>query len=279
MTAPSPADIFLQRTINEMTIDDEPSFAHVALYADLKAWLRVCNFKFRVLPPARAERADRVLLLNLTFWGANEGGDVLVCDAIPADVVTHIAWHNLAARALPALRADGAPSVAGLFLGEAIASAFDLYLVGALLGLVKKSEFLDSQVPAMADAAHAAGLGPNEFAELLASFAADPVRAFEDLRELLFDATIALFACRTVEQAAAALAVFDTHRLSSLLHHYELSNWVLYARAYGDAAPDARVAAIDATLRTEPDALAWLATNWLSPRIRSLNTESLGPLG
>ena len=269
MTASSTAGVFLQRTITEMTIDDERSFAHVALYADLKAWLRLSNFKFRIMPSTRDERPDRVLLLNLTFWGANEGGDILVCDAIPADVVTHVAWHNLAARALPALRADGAPSVAGLFLGEAIASAFDLFLVGSLLGRVKKSDFLDTQVPAMADAAHAAGLGPNEFAELLASFAADPVRAFEDLRELLFDATTALFACRTVEQAAVALASFDSHRFSPLLHHYELSNWVLYARAYGDASPDARVAAIDAALRTEPDALAWLTTTWLAPALAS----------
>jgi len=272
MTAPTPADVFLQRPITAMTIDDERAFAHVALYADLKASLRLSNFTFRIMPPARDERADRVLLLNLTFWGANQGGDVLVCDVIPADVVTHVAWHQLAARALPPVRADGAPSVAGLFLGEAIASAFDLYLVGSLLGRVKKSDFLDTQVPAMADAAHAAGLGPNEFAELLASFAADPVQAFSDLRTLLFDATNALYACRTVEQAAVALAAFDKHRFSALLHHYELSNWVLYARAYGDATPDARVAAIDTALRSEPDALAWLTTTWLAPVLASGRT-------
>ena len=274
MPAATPSAVFLQRTITEMTIDDERSFAHVALYADLKQWLRLSNFRFRIMPPARDERADRVLLLNLTFWGANQGGDVLVCDVIPADVVTHVAWHDLAARALPSLRPDGAPSVAALFLGEAIASAFDLYLVGSLLGRVKKSDFLDTQVPAMADAAHAAGLGPNEFAELLASFAADPVRAFADLRELLFDASTALYACRTVEQAAVALAAFDQHRFSALLHHYELSNWVLYARAYGDATPDPRAAAIDTALRTEPDALAWLTATWLAPALASGGTTA-----
>lgn len=262
--APTPPALSL-RTIDELTIEDAKSFRHVALYADLEEVLRRAKYPFRVLGDALEGRADRALLLNLTFWGADAGGDVLDAPTIPADVVAHAAWHHLAAKALPAV--GDAPSVDALFLGEAIASAFDLYLVGRLLGHARGSTFLETQVPAMAQAAAAAGLDESGFEAMLESIATDPERAFADLRELLFDATSALFACRTVEQASAALSLHDGHRFAALLHRYELSNWVLYARAYGAAGRDERARAIDARLRSEAQSLDWLVAEWVTPAI------------
>jgi hypothetical protein len=258
---------FRHRKLDELTIHDERSFRHVELYADLKEVLGRAGYSFRVLPPSAAARADRALLLNLTFWGADAGGDVLVDESIDADVVAHAAWHHLAARAMAAT-AGAKPSVEGLFLGEAVASAFDVYLVGRLLGHAPHSTFLESQVPAMADATGAAGLGEDAFEQMLESIAADPDRAFTDLRELLFDATTALFACHSPEEAYGALAAFDTHRFTSLLHRYELSNWVLYARAYGDARDgDPRARAVDRALRAEKASLDWLAAHWIAPAL------------
>jgi hypothetical protein len=254
-------------TLDQLTIEDERSFRHVGLYADLKEVLRRASYPFRVLPAALAGRADRALLLNLTFWGAEAGGDILESDAIPADVVAHAAWHHLAAKALPA-EPGARPSVDALFLGESIASAFDVYLVGRLLGHASDSSFLETQVPAMADTADAAGTSEEDFEALLEGIAADPERAFADLRALLFDATRALFACSDAGAALDALAAFDTHRFASLLHRFELSNWVLYARAYGDAQPDPRARIVDAALRREEDALAWLTRTWVSPALR-----------
>ena len=138
MPRSSPASAFSKRSVNELTIEDERSFRHVGLYADLKEVLFRAKYPFRVLPEGLAGRADRALLLNLTFWGAEAGGDVLESDTLPADVVAHAAWHHLAAKALPTI-AGAAPSVDALFLGEAIASAFDVYLVGRLLGHAKSS--------------------------------------------------------------------------------------------------------------------------------------------
>lgn len=266
MPRSSPARAFAKRLVNELTIEDERSFRHVAIYADLKQVLLRAEYPFRVLPEALAGRADRALLLNLTFWGADAGGDVLESETLPADVVAHAAWHHLAAKALPT-KAGGAPSVEALFLGEAIASAFDVYLVGRLLGHAKSSTFLESQVPAMADAADAAGMAEEDFEAMLESVAADPERAFTDLRELLFDATSALFACSSVDEAVEALAAFDGHRFAALLHRYELSNWVLYARAYGDDARDERARAIDGALRSEALPLEWLARAWITPAL------------
>jgi hypothetical protein len=258
---------FGYRRLDELTIRDERSFRHVELYADLKEVLRRAEYSFRVLPKSPSPRADRALLFNLTFWGADAGGDVLIDDHIDADVVAHAAWHHLAARAM-AGTVGARPSVEGLFLGEAVASAFDVYLVGRLLGHTPRSTFLETQVPAMADAADAAGLGEDDFEQMLEGIAADPDRAFSDLRELLFDATAALFACHRPEEAHAALAAFDTHRFASLLHRYELSNWVLYARAYGDDRDgDPRARALDHALREEKVGLDWLAAKWIAPAL------------
>jgi len=255
----------LHRTIDELKIEDERSFKHVGLYGDLKEVLRRSGYTVRVLPPALAGRWDRALFLNLTFWGAEAGGDVLERDRTPADVVAHMAWHHLAAKAFRGVT----PSADALFLGEAIASAFDVYLVGRLLGHAPESSFLETQVPAMAEAAQAAGMSDADFEKMLDGIAEDPERAFEDLRALLFDATRALLGCATAEDALAALAGFDGHRFAALLHRYEMSNWVLYAKVYapGAAAGDARVREVDASLRGAKVALDWLDEKWVRPAL------------
>jgi len=134
---------FSEYCIDELTVDDEPSFRPVGLYADLKEILRRSAYRFRVLPSELAGRWDRALLLNLTFWGADAGGDVLVDRHIPADVVAHAAWHHLASGALKT-EPGTPPSPEALFLGEAVASAFDVYLVGRLLGPAPDSSFLET---------------------------------------------------------------------------------------------------------------------------------------
>ncbi len=267
MQAPNPQPPAVQLRscgLDDLVIDDEASFRHVGLYADLKEVLRRDGYAFRLLPASSEGRWDRALLLNLTFWASGAGGDVLVDDHLSADVVAHVAWHHLASRALGS--AGSPQSAEALFLGEAVASAFDVYLVGRLLGHAPRSTFLATQVPAMADAAGAAGLSHRAFEALLRRIAADPDRAFEDLRELLYDATSALFACATAADGLAALAAFDRHPFAALLHRYELSNWVLYARAYAGRAhgPDERARQVDRAMRGEADALGWLANAWLT---------------
>lgn len=254
-----------ERTIDELTVDDEASFRHVELYGDLKDVLRSSGFKFRVMPDVASSRWERALFLNLTFWGANDGGDVLVDDRVPADVVAHVAWHHLSARAL----GDGPGTVLSadaLFLGEAIASAFDVYLIGRLLGHSPGSSFLSTQVSALADSASAAGMSEDDFEALLEGIAADPDRAFEDLRQLLFTATTTLAAANGVEEAMVALSRFEGHRFEALLHHYELSNWVLYARAYArdGSTPDARARRLHRELSEAAVPLDWLRAAWIA---------------
>lgn len=253
----------------DLVVDDEASFSHVGLYADLRRVVAESDHRFMVLRRnVRRATWDRAAFLNLTFWHPAEATDVLVDEHIPADVVAHIAWHLLASRHLAP--ASGPCSVPVLLLSEAIASAFDLYLVGRLLGHRPDADFLQTQVPAMAECAEGAGTSPEDFEALLETVAEDPERAFEDLRALLFDAATSLFEARDVGSAALVLEGLEERRFAPLLHHYELSNWVLYARAYGapeQAEDPAR--SLDTVLRSAPVALDWLDAHWVRPAIDS----------
>jgi len=120
-------------------------------------------------------------------------------------------------------------------------------------------------VPVMAEAAAQAGLDEAAFARLLEGVSAAPERAFEDLRALLVDVGTALYACADAEAAHGALEGFAGHRLAPLLHHFQLSNWLLYARAYAreDRSGADAVRALDEALRASPDSLAWIEARWL----------------
>ncbi len=256
-------------SLDELTIDDERSLRAVALYDRLKQALRRSAYRFSIPAPGATASWDRVLFLNLTYWGGPAAGDVLCDDHIPADVVAHVAWHQLASRQLAAREgAAAAPATAAaLMFGESIASAFDLYLVGRLLVTAPDCDFIATQVPIMAECAEAAGLPAAGFEALMQEVSREPERAFEDMRALLLDVVAALLPCADAGRAEQALSGFAGHRFEPLLHHFQLSNWILYARAHaGPPSPgDARVAELDTALRAAPVALDWLADHWLAP--------------
>jgi hypothetical protein len=230
----------------------------VALYGRLKQALRASDQRFLIPAPDETISWDRATFLNLTYW---TGADVLCEDHIPADVVAHVAWHHLAKVALQEI--PGPPPPSALFFAEAIASAFDVYLVGRLLLNAPDADFIATQVPIISDCAQAAGLSEAAFAALLEDVARAPEAAFEELRALLFDVANALYAAPDAPAALAALAPFAAHRFHPILHHFQLSNWILFARAYGGTADDAPVRALDTALRQAPVSLDWMAARWL----------------
>ena len=262
---------FRPATLDELTIEDRAPATGVAIYQRLETFLRGSGHRFLIPETGQQASWDRALFLNLTYWNVDAGADVLCNDQIPADVVAHVAWHELATRQIARARArtnDGprtSPTRAGLFFAESIASAFDLYLVGRLLPRATESDFLATQVPLMAECADDAGLSEAGFAALLEEVTRAPERAFEDLRALLFDAATALVSCETATAAQATLEALAGHRFAPLLHHYQLSNWILYARAYAarPSEPDGIVGELDRTLREAPVSLDWLDQNWL----------------
>jgi hypothetical protein len=256
---------FRSVSLDALVIDDDEAFASMPLYAALKRSLARANHSFLVPAPGVETSWDRALFLNLTYWSAEAGADVLCNDHIPADVVAHAAWHHVVSEQLALAAGAGAPTAEALIFAESIASAFDLYLVGRLLREAPETDFITTQVPIMRDVAAEAGLSESDFASLLEGVCADPERAFEELRALLFDVTTALAACGGVSDAAEILERHAKHRFGSLLHHYQLSNWILYARTYARESPARAdlVRQCDRTLRAAEHGLAWLADNWL----------------
>ena len=194
--------------------------------------------------------------------------------ALAADVLMHVGWHHLAHEALR-------PSAEASLLGESIASAFDLYLVGRLLGHRPESAFLESQVPRMLESALAAGGSEEDLERVLAFASESPERAFEELRQLLFDASCALSHPLSPEAASETLTRFDGQRMGCLLHHYELSTWVLRARierleariettehpSRSTKATGRDALELDRELRAAPDSIALLERLWVEPAL------------
>ncbi|HXI59733.1 MAG TPA: hypothetical protein VNO55_26885 [Polyangia bacterium] len=267
----------ISRSLDELTIDDEAAVARLPVYALLKEVVRGSNLRFLVPEPTGSAPPvswDRALFLNLTFWDGRDGADVLCEERLPADVVAHVAWHQVAGREIGRMAASagagaGAPlGAAALFFAESIASAFDLYLVGRLVPTAPDSDFITSQIPIMAEAAETAGLSAEGFATLVEEVVAQPERAFEEMRALLLDVVTALLPCRGATDALSVLESFAGRRFEPLLHHFQLSNWILYSRAYAGTSPasDGIVRQLDASLRQSPDALGWLVDHWLTRR-------------
>jgi hypothetical protein len=255
-------------SLDDLTIEDEASFAHVAVYGKLKRMLRRSGHQFLVPTAGSKLSWDRAVFLNLTYFAGEDGTDVLCEDRIAADVVTHVAWHHLVAKQLTCNAVPGPACARALLFAESIASAFDLYLVGRLLQNVPDSDFIVTQVSIMGEAAEQAGLSKVAFAALLDTVAENPERAFEDLRALLFDVSCALLGCRDALQAQRTLESFTGHRFESLLHHYQLSNWMLSTRVHAEHPSDQEqlVRELDLALRNAPVSLDWLTERWIDER-------------
>ncbi|MBP9113261.1 MAG: hypothetical protein KBF88_10660 [Polyangiaceae bacterium] len=243
----------------DLRIADDKTFSRIPLYAALEQSLVRSKYTFRTLP--RGASWDRAAFLNLTYWAPEMGGDVLTEKRLGADVVAHVALHQLVAHALPN---NVRRTSAALFLGESVASAFDVYLLGWHLRLGASSEFMETQLSAMSEVATSAGLTTKRFESLLQGCAEDPLLAFESLRGLLYAATSKLLKAKDPEGGERALRSFAQHPFYPLLHHYELSNWVLFAKAYGDrTAKVSPVSRLEREFRGSKETLASLVVRSL----------------
>ena len=101
---------FRPATLDELTIDDRAPATGVAIYQRLETFLRASGHRFLIPEGGRQASWDRALFLNLTYWNVEAGADVLCDDHIPADVVAHVAWHELATRQIAGAAGAIAPT-------------------------------------------------------------------------------------------------------------------------------------------------------------------------
>lgn len=254
--------MLLRVRLQDLIIPDEAAYADFPLWAKLKARLvdREVEMYLADSSGPMAHWADTALI-NHTIELPRGATEILHDRHVPADALMHTVWHHAGVEAMGTL----SNTAEGLLLGESVASAFDAFLVGTLLRTEsERASALDTQVPAMAEAAAAAGGSPKDFEALLHRMAEDPEGSFEELRELLFDVSMGLLHAGSVDAADEVLSNIHGHVFAPILHHYDLSIWVLYARAYGrDLKPHPGLRKIDATLREETKPLAWLESHWL----------------
>lgn len=242
-------DMLPRLTLDDIEIEDERAYAHIAVYGSLRAYLARRAPSFAI-----AEGEDRARLLNLAFWRPGDVAEILDEPFLAADQLAHSAWHLAVADHL----GDQAQTPEGLLLAESIASAFDLYLIGRLLGRAEPASILETQVPTMREAAEAAGLEAEDFGALLEGAYEAPEATFEGLRVLLFDTTRDLVAAAGADEAAAVLERRGRGPLAPILHHYELPTWILFVHAHGRTGPSDRVVALDEALRAAADPVAEL---------------------
>lgn len=254
--------MLLRVQLQDLEIADEAAYAGFPLWAKLKARLEAHRVEmFLADPEGPLAHWAATALINHTMRLPKGATEILHDRRVPADALMHTAWHHAGLFAMGNL----AGSAEGLLLGEAVASAFDAYIVGSLLHTEsERPSALDTQVPAMAEVAAAASGSPEDFEALLHRMAEDPEGSFEELRELLFDVSIGLLYAEGVDEAEEVISSSHGHVFAPILHHYDLSIWVLYARAYGtDVQEHAGLRKIDARLRAEAHPLEWLEAHWL----------------
>jgi len=244
--------------LSEIELVDLDLYGHVAEIEMLLAFAKKQGITFATVDedgPAE----DEARLLNLAFWHPGGVAEILDEPYLTADQLAHNTWHVAAEAAL----GDGAKTIAGLLLAEAVASAFDVYLVGRLVGHHPDAPFLESQVPAMRDAALAAGRSEAEIEALVTRFVDTPEASFGELWALLYDVSLALVRAGDADAAATILRERRDDPLAALLHHYELPTWVLFARAYGEGDTSPSVNAAETAIRNADDPVRWLRDHWL----------------
>ena len=162
--------------VSELTIVDEQSFETLALYRALRTRMDEAEPVFLITDP-NGDEGERARLLNLGFWDPSSFMEVLTEPVITADQLAHNALHHCGYGAL----GDAARSLEGLLLVESIASAMDIYWLGRLLAEAPYAEFLESQVPAISEAASGAGASSGS-SLIYCNWLENPPKAFGDLR-------------------------------------------------------------------------------------------------
>jgi hypothetical protein len=128
----------------------------------------------------------------------------------------------------------------------------------------------------MAEAAEDAGVSEEDFERLLARTAEEPELAFEQTRQLLFDASRALVSVSSPREADELLQSFERRPFGPLLHHYEWATWVLRTRLDGPSPNDEKAIELDRELRELPRSLDWLEKHWVQRTLARLHNSNLG---
>ena len=184
---------------------------------------------------------DAVRRANLLNWRPDDGETVIPQGVVGADELVHMAIH----RQLYAYMGRSEDRDSWL-LCEAVASAADIWLLGAMLGTGQRAEFLDLQAEVWSQCWADAGRSERELQETFERVAGDPSGAFVEMVSLLEGCVTALIAAKTVRESASVQLHHLASPLGPLLLHFQVDWWTQPLRAR-PAAGHAQASVVTAT--------------------------------
>lgn len=207
--------------LHELPIRDLPDYEQhqIQLLESARALLERLTIKAEVvdLKPGLAR------LLNLSFWHPNHQTEYLDSKELTGDLLIHIACHQLIHLRF------GSQDTAYRILGEVLASASDLYLVGLFAQAVdqEETEFLAETIESFHFYYETYG-SLTALESVLEQCIEHPFETFTSLALYLNEFVQALlFPAAEMERVLADLSKSPFY---PLVHHYHLANWVVSLR-------------------------------------------------
>jgi hypothetical protein len=177
----------------------------------------LANHRFAVI----AEGRGMARLLNLLCWDAASGTEFLDDQEMPADQAIHMAIHQVIERDL------GSTTPEHMLLAETIASASDLYLLGKLAKAGEETAFVTETMESFSFYYETYAAKAEHLETLLQAVLTSPFMAMSQVADFLFETGLLLFQPLS---NAEALRACTAHAFYPLIHHYNITNWIMAIR-------------------------------------------------
>lgn len=216
-------------TLQELEIFEQDAFKRADIkLLDLSLHL-LKDHRMAVIPHS----TGLARLVNLLHWDASENLEYLDGEGVLADQIIHFAVHHVMNRF------NQCNTAKGMLFAECMASAADVYLVGKLSQAGEETDFLQDTLESFSTYYEMYAVDETHLELMLSTILEQPFKAMMDLANYLFQFGSALLGA---QPDLEKLIQLQEHFSYPLVHHYNISNWILTIRSkfpgYDDAEPD-----------------------------------------
>ena len=179
-------------------------------------------------------------IANLLLWEAGKGQEFIDGHGIYADQLIHSAIHQLLEHVL------GSKHPLNMLFAECLASASDIYLLGKLSQAGQETDFLHDTLESYGSYYELYAHQDEDFVTTLNAIRRKPFETMIALADYLFEFCEPLLYPQTVRDSTLPLVMAERCHFYPLVHHYNISNWILTIRGKHAKPPSAPPAALDA---------------------------------
>jgi len=195
--------------------------------------LQAVRFQWLEQPDdANAARQDVVRRANLLQWRPNDSVVVLSTETVGADELVHLALHHRLFETLGA-----AEDWHSWLLCEAVASAADVWLLGAMVGSGQQADFVDLQAEVWSQCWLDAARPERSLHDAFERCASAPTEAMCELIEELEGFVGSQRASMAIATAADQHLYALNKPWGPLLLHYQVDWWALVLRGHPEPCP------------------------------------------